>query len=250
MSIIPRKRSEADIYHVMNRGVGRCIIFEDDGDRAKFLDLLANVVEASCTRLHAWCLMDNHYHLLISVPYDDLPKIMQLLDAQYATYFNARHKRDGRLFSGPYVSEPIESDEHFLVVLRYIHRNPVKAGMTATCDYAWSSYREYLGRARLINPELAMSLLSDEEGFLVFHEIDDESCSCIDIGDDRAPHLLSDKQVLELAQSILPGCSIENLAGLPRVQRDEAIRTLEEAHLSIRQISRLTGIPKSTIARA
>ena len=180
MSRIPREKSEGDIYHVMNRGVGQCIIFEDDEDRNKFLQQLGYVLTLYGAKLHAWCLMENHFHLMVEVSYDALPKMMQWLDARYALYFNGRHGRSGRLFGGPYRSEPVKSDEHYLTVLRYIHRNPVKAGMTSTCDYVWSSYREYTGVPGLTYTDFALSLLAGEEGFRTLHEVDDPGCVCID----------------------------------------------------------------------
>ena len=242
--------SEGDLYHVMNRGVGHCIIFEDDADRREFLRLLTHALDDFGGTLHAWCLMDNHFHLLIEARHEYVPKIMHWIDTQYAKYFNKRYDRDGRLFGGPYKGEPIVSDEHYLTVLRYIHRNPIKAGMTTTCDYRWSSYREYLGKPRFIYADFALSLFSSVKGFRAFHEIDDPTCSSIDIDQGNAKCPLSDESALRLANSLLTDCTVESISGLSRDKRNAAIRVLRGAGLPVRQISRLTGIPKSTVVRA
>ena len=249
MARTPRKRSESDIYHVMNRGVGHCIIFEDDRDRRQFLSILAQALKKYDALLHAWCLMDNHYHLLLKVSFDDLPHLMHSVNLRYAQYFNRRYGRDGWLFGAPYKSEPITSDEHFLTVLRYIHRNPEKAGIAKTCDYRWSSYREYVKKPRLIRPKLALSMLSGKKGFRSFHEIDDPACDCIDIYRDRGRQHLSDEEALGISRIILPDCGVERIASLLRSRRDESLRILKSVRLSVRQIARFTGISKSVVAR-
>ena len=250
MARTPRARSESDIYHAMNRGVGHCIIFEDDQDRREFLGILALKLKKYSAMLLAWCLMDNHYHLLLQVSYEDLPRLMHDVNLRYAQYFNRRYGRDGCLFGARFKSEPITSDEHFLTVLRYIHRNPEKAGIARTCEYRWSSYREYVKKPRLISSKLALSMLSGKKGFRSFHDIDDPACDCIDIHRDRGRQHFSDVEALEIARVVLPDCGIEKIAGLLRTQRDKALRALKAVRLSVRQIARFTGISKTVVARA
>ena len=250
MPRLPRRRSEINIYHLMNRGVGHCIIYEDDRDCEQFLEIVESVMEKFGALLLAWCLMDNHYHILTQAAFEDLPLIMHAINMAYARYFNRRYERDGCLFGARYKSEPVESDEHFLTVLRYIHRNPVKARISQTCDYRWSSFREYVETPRLINADLAFSMISTKEEFRRFHEIDDPACACIDIDRNRGRQRLSDREALEIARGVLRTCGVEKIAGLMRTARDEALRTLKAVRLSVRQISRFTGIPKSIVARA
>lgn len=222
----------------MARGVGRSIIVEDDEDRMFFLKLLGRSIDDCDVVLHAWCLMDNHYHLLAEADLSDLAAMMKKLNSLYALYFNRRHDRVGHLFQGRFRSEPIETDEYFLTVLRYIHQNPVRGHLSDTCDYAWSSYRGYVDAPRLVDNKLAVSMLGGEQGFREFHCIFNDSDPCIDI--DRVRTTFTIEQAILAARQTLQDVRIEEVSRLDRKRRDEAIRTLKAAHLSVRQIERLT----------
>jgi len=132
-------------YHVMNRGLSRTRIFLDDQDRQRFLDLLAEIGRLWKVRTHAYCLMGNHYHLLVETPQGNLSRVMRHLDGLYTQSFNRRHGRDGPLFRGRYRAILIEVEQYFFSVVRYIHQNPTEAGLvTRIEDYFWSSHRGYL----------------------------------------------------------------------------------------------------------
>ena len=137
-------------YHVMNRGARRQEIYPDDAARFKFLALTGEMSERYGVECHAYCLMDNHYHLLLHTPFGNLFRGMRHLNGLYTQYVNARQGTDGPLFRGRYKSILIEADAYLLQVSRYIHRNPLAAGMVKQLqDYPWSSYSYYLdGRRR------------------------------------------------------------------------------------------------------
>ena len=142
MGRVPRRRSESGVYHVMSRGAGKQVIFEDDADRQRYMLLLFRVFPVeNDVELLAWCLMDNHVHLLLLGDLGQVAERMRLVSSMYATYFNRRYERSGHLFQGRFKSEPVDGDAHFMTVVRYIHQNPLKAGVTADCRYAWSSYQ-------------------------------------------------------------------------------------------------------------
>lgn len=242
-----RQQSEAGLYHVMARGVGRCIIFEDDPDRQAFLRVLEQQARQCAVTIHAWCLMDNHYHLLVGSTMSDLSVFMRRLNSSYAQHFNERHHRVGHLFQGRFRSEPIDADEYFLAVLRYIHRNPVEAGLTPTCSYPWSSFDGYVDSPRIVDNQLAVSMLGTA-GFAEFHDCADPEPRCIDIG--RSCARISSDEMVRLAREVLGDIRPEEVAGLDRKRRDEAIRTLKNARFSVRQIERLTGVSKSVVAKA
>jgi len=145
-----RQGAESRLYHVGTRGNNRQPVYLGDGDRLAFLNLLAKTVEKSSWTLHAYCLMGNHYHLLLETNLDDLSAGMQLLNGGYAMTFNRRHRRTGHLFGNRFWSEPIERDEHLLECCRYIAWNPVRAGLcTRPEDWQWASYPAVLGLDRL-----------------------------------------------------------------------------------------------------
>jgi len=135
-------------YHVTSRGNEQKDIFKSRRDREKFLNYLQSSVERYSARIHAYCLMTNHYHLLIETPNGNLSQIMRHINGAYTTYFNVKRKRSGHLFQGRYKAIIVEADEYALELSRYMHLNPVRAGMVAKPqDYEWSSYRCYTGLA-------------------------------------------------------------------------------------------------------
>ena len=132
------------LYHVMSRGNERREVVKDDADRRRWLDWLRRTVETYRWRLHAFVLMDNHSHLFVETPEPNLSTGMQHLNGSYTGYYNRRHRRSGHLFQGRYKAHLIESEGHYLEVSRYIHLNPVRAGLIDhPKDWRWSSYRGY-----------------------------------------------------------------------------------------------------------
>jgi len=133
-------------YHVTSRGNEQKDVFKSQKDREKFLDYLASATERYGAVLHAYCLMSNHYHLLLETPEGNLSQVMRHINGAYTTYFNVKRKRAGHLFQGRYKAILVEFDEYAMELTRYIHLNPVRAGMVALPeDYSWSSYRSYIG---------------------------------------------------------------------------------------------------------
>jgi putative transposase len=134
------------IYHIASRGNARLPIFEDDEDRTLLLDTLQEATKRFHWFCHAYCLMNNHYHLLIETPDGNLSHGMRHLNGVYTQRFNRRHNRAGHIFQGRFKSILVERDSYLLEVCRYIVLNPVRAGMAETPDgYQWSSYRATVG---------------------------------------------------------------------------------------------------------
>lgn len=136
------------LYHVTARGDRSEDIFEDDADRYAFLNILDKVVEQFNWLCYAWCLMDNHYHLLIQTPDANLSKGMRQLNGVYTQTSNRRHGRVGHLFQGRFKAILVDSDTYLLELARYVVLNPVRAGMVRKPDkWPWSSYRACMGMA-------------------------------------------------------------------------------------------------------
>ena len=246
-----RKQSAADVYHVIVRGTGRQLIFEDDADRRRFLELLSQSMTAEGVELYAWCLMGNHVHLLMHAPMDNLAACMKKCCGSYARYFNDKAGRVGHLFQERFKSEPINDDTYLLTVLRYIHANPEKAGVSKTEVYAWSSYGEYVGRPWICATEKVLGMFDSVDSFAEFHHADVGSVECMDVDQIRtATKAMPDEMALRLAADVLNGTPIDSIKALPRRERDEALAKLKRARLTIRQIERLTGIGRNTIVRA
>jgi REP element-mobilizing transposase RayT len=136
-------------YHVINRGNAGETIFIDERDREKFLEYLAKSVERFITRIHTYCLMTNHYHLLLETSQANLSVAIQWLNVSYSVYFNKRHRRRGHLFQGRFKAILLDANEYLILLSRYIHLNPVRAKMvTHPPEYSWSSYPVFTGKRR------------------------------------------------------------------------------------------------------
>jgi len=136
-------------YHITSRGIEQKAIFQDDKDRDKFLYYLETAHQRYGAVIHVYCLMDNHYHLLLETPLGNLSQIMKHINGAYTTYYNIKRLRAGHLFQGRYKALLIEVDEYAGELSRYLHLNPVRAKIVNKPEeYKWSSYRSYLGIER------------------------------------------------------------------------------------------------------
>lgn len=156
MARLPRLTIAGYSHHVIQRGNDRQVIVRDDQDRQRLLDLWTEHAKTFKVTLHAWVIMDNHFHLLATPETKEgLPQMMQAVGRAYVRYFNVRHKRTGTLWEGRYRSNLIESERYLLACMVYIDLNPVRAGMIARPeDYRWSSYRHSIGQVgdKLVTP--------------------------------------------------------------------------------------------------
>ena len=135
-------------YHITSRGNERKDIFLSGRDREQFLSYLESATVRYGARIHAYCPMSNHYHLLVETPLGNLSRIMKHVNGAYTTYFNVKRKRSGHPLQGRYKAILVDKDEYALELSRYIHLNPVRAMMVHKPDlYEWSSYRAYVGPA-------------------------------------------------------------------------------------------------------
>lgn len=145
-----RERSATGCYHIMGRGINHAAIYNDDADNMNFLHILDFCADEDFT-IFAYCLMGNHFHLLAKADAGVLQHVMKAVGIRYVAYFNRRYQRDGPLFRGRYNSQPVTTKGYFLRVLRYIHRNPVAAGIVQEMqDYPWSSYLDYFGSRKKV----------------------------------------------------------------------------------------------------
>lgn len=136
------------LYHVTSRGDGREDIFLEEGDRTRFLEVLSEVCHRFNWAVHAYCLMGNHYHLVIETRDDTLAKGMRQLNGLYTQRFNREHGRVGHVFQGRYKAVLVQKDSYLLELARYVVLNPVRAGMVRSAkEWRWSSYRAMVGQA-------------------------------------------------------------------------------------------------------
>lgn len=245
MTRMARITSDGGYYHVMLRGSGRQLIFIDDEDRKAFVRMLRRAIEQDGIEVLAWCLMDNHVHVLIHDARNTLSAAMHRLATTYARYFNERNGHVGQVFQGRFASRLVETDRYLLQAVRYIHNNPVDLGVLPS-QYPWSSYAEYRDDCGLTQRDLVYELVGGPDGFVGFSQERH--------GEDtyffRAGTRLTDDEMQDALRVLLPGIEPSDVKTLPLGERDDKLMRLREVGFSIRQIERLTGIGRYEVERA
>jgi putative transposase len=260
---VARKKSKSGIYHVIIRGINRQILFEEREDYKRFIKVLQKYKATCKYRLFAYCLMSNHVHLLLMVGEEPLGTVMRKICSSYALWYNKKYDRVGYLFQDRFKSEPIEDEVYFLTVLKYVFRNPVKAGIVAKVeDYIWTNYIDYIDERKnktgINNTDLSFVLnifnTSRKEAISSFIEYVNDSnndqCNdqCLDIW---AKRQLSDEEAKKIIQDHCNLDYAQDLQKLDKDIRDLHLKKLKENYgLSIRQIERLTGIGRGIVQRA
>jgi putative transposase len=154
-------------YHVISRGNAGNDIFKTRRDREKYLTYLAKAAEIFSIRIHTYCLMTNHYHLLVETPEPNLSRAIQWLNVSYASYFNRKRSRCGHLFQGRYSAILVDADAYFKYLSRYIHLNPVRAGIVEeVIQYKWSSYQAIVGGVKVpewLTADFLLSVFGPEQ---------------------------------------------------------------------------------------
>jgi REP element-mobilizing transposase RayT len=159
---------EDAFYHITSRGNLRDDIFFEDKDRERFLEILSRTKERYGYLLHAYTLMGNHYHLLMETPKANISQIMQNINTSYTVFINRKHRRSGHLFQGRFKGIIVDKDEYLVTLSRYIHLNPVRAGVVERPeDYRWTSYGAFIEKKAmntLVDTTDTLSRFSKEKG--------------------------------------------------------------------------------------
>lgn len=253
-----RIQSQSRVYHVMMRGNERKNIFLNDEDKAKFLDIIYEKKKVSRFNLYAYCLMDNHIHLIISENKDSLARIMKRVNTSYAYYFNKTYIRIGHLFQDRFRSEPIENDNYLLAAARYVHNNPVKANMVKNVeDYKWSSYKLYLEvsrRSNIIDKDMIFGIFSEdkEKAIEAFKEFTNKpnSDEFLEYKEDDI-----DRMNEEESKDFVANYLKANNIGINTLKtkdglgfRVELIKELKQkSNVSVRNIAKLLGITRGRV---
>lgn len=244
-----RKKVESRIYHIVLRGINKQTIFYDDEDREVFLNRIKLAKEKKDFKVYAFCLMNNHIHLLIKEEeYDTLGNIFRRILSSYVFWYNLKYKRIGNLFQDRYKSEGIENDAHLLCALRYIHQNPVKAQMVEKVeDYKWSSHKAYKNsnKSSFVDVDFVLSILG---GVKRYNEFINQLETVKFIEDDYKKKI-SDAELLEKIKEIMKTKEIYDILKCSRAEMESVILMIRQniIEASIRQISRVTGISANII---
>lgn len=248
-----REKSNSGIYHIMLRGINKQSIFEDDEDRFKLIEVLGKYKEISQCRIFAYCLMDNHLHILLQEIQESSSVLIQRISSSYVIWYNRKHERCGHLFQERFKSEPVDTDRYFLTVLRYIHQNPVKGKIVNdVADYKWSSYNEYIKGGRIIDKDAVLEMFSNKrteaiKEFIQFIRTQNDDI-CLEISEYKVT--MSDEELRYRIQSQL-GIEAIKICHEIKAKQDDILRIIKKVHgTNVRQISRITGLSATRIWRA
>lgn len=252
-----REKSSTGIYHIMVRGTNRQKIFFDNEDRVRFLDRLNICKENNGIKIYGWCLMSNHVHLLIKEGTEDISKTIQRLGVSYARFFNWKYHAVGHVFQDRFKSEKVETDRYLLTVVRYIHQNPIKAGMVKKMSgYKWSSCSGYYGEpyypAGMLDADLVLGIFNGdrekaEKEFILFNEQENDD-NCLDETEGRR---LTDKEALAEIRKVIKGYEIPEIKDLPKPDRVTVLKEIKKINgITLRQAARLLGVSHVMIHNA
>ena len=240
----PRKYGESGYMHITARGNGKQILFEEERDYIYLLHLLKRFSAETNVTICAYCLMENHFHLLVYDPDRNVSLFMRKLCVTYAGYYNRKYERSGHIFQGRFGSSIIDNEDYLLTVFRYILNNPRKSGIEDASTYKWSSYSKYGNPDSFVDTKVIQELLGSWKEYADF----------IAAKFEEEPELKLIKHDDEWAKGVIREYlhveSGTTLQSYPWEERNAAIRLLKEKKLSVRQIERLTGINRNVIQRA
>ena len=241
----PRKKSESGYAHLIVRGIGKQVLFEEEWDYRHFLRILERFCLETDVKVCAYCLMENHVHLLVCSDGGQIPIFMKKLGVSYSYYFNKKYERSGHLFQDRYLSEPIEDDRYLMTAFRYILNNPRKAGICPAADYPWSSYSLYEKSVPFMDLTLPHELIGGWGAYVSFVNAANED-HCLEF--DARRH--DDAWAMRILRKTLGVESGTVLQTYSKEERNLNLRRLKDSGLTVRQIERLTGINRNIIQRA
>lgn len=259
MSRKAREKSASGIYHIIWRGANRQEIFHDEEDCIKFLDIIEKYKKKSEMSVYAWCLMSNHVHLLLKEGKEDISITMKRIGVSFVLYYNWKYRTTGHLYQDRFKSENVEDTKYFLTVIRYIHHNPVKAGIINRVDeWRWSSCLGYYDKnyhpGNLLDKDFILNMFSPDitiakERFKAFNEKQNND-KCLDDGENKRKRLTDEEARLKI-KKFLGAIEIAQVKSLPKIKRDELLRKLKGIDgLSQRQTARILGISPNFIFKA
>ncbi len=245
----PREKSATGYYHIMMRGNNREYIYRTIKDKQHFLQLIK---EEESLHLMGYCLMDNHVHLVLKAQIEDLSKAIKKINVKYAMHYNFHKRRVGHVFQNRYKSEVIHTDPYLTQVIRYIHYNPVRAGMIFNAEeYPWSSYKEYLGKAVIIAEHQKNFLLNLFSGntteFINFHQQKDDQ-EYLDTREEVEQNRINQAQAV-----ITEFCNEKGIFEAKQIKNDDRYlegiiqMLLDKTKLSHRKIAQLLEVNRNTI---
>ena len=254
MARLPRVKSSLKIYHIMIRGVNKQDIFLDNQDRKVFMKCILKSKEKFEYSIYSYVLMKNHVHLEI-MDNDVMSKIIHYIASSYAMYFNNKYNRVGHLFQDRYKSKPVENEKYLLTLMRYIHQNPEKAGISLTQNYQWSSYKDYIeGWKDIVEIDYILDIISSDrkKALLEFEKINNQTVKLDskEILEFEIKTKLSDDELKQVITEIIGKNILKNFCKFNKIEKEKIIKNLESIKgTSAAQIARILKTEERNIER-
>ena len=245
MSRTSRNYSQSGVYHILFRGVNQQNIFEEDADFGKLKETIEKVKQDLDFEIYAYCFMSNHVHIVMKEKeLGDISLIMKRILTKYARWYNIKYNRSGALIANRYKSVPVEIDEYFLQLIRYVHQNPIKAGIVERIeDYRYSSFLEYIKEKDLTDTDFLMQMISRDE-FVEYHqEIEKMTFKVTD------SKKKTDEDILMFLKKHYKIENPKEIAKFSKAERDKILSELKR-EFPVRHLQRITGISRGVITKA
>lgn len=252
----PRIHYEGALYHVLVRGNNRSYIFRSRDNKEEYKTIISKYKKRYRFKLYAYCIMDNHAHLLIEVEDIPLSKIMQGIQQVFTQYYNRRNRTTGHVFEQRYKSFLCDKDHYLLSLIRYIHQNPVRSKLTGGLDYEWSSHREYIGNSQLADVNFPLSLFESQKNkaikrYLIFMDEMEikvvgsmtEEEDAVDVAKNTEERYKITKEALIKIIEEVTEIKLDKIKGNTKSKKISDIRKLY-----IKNLKKYTTIPRKEIA--
>ena len=245
MSRLARTISESGVYHILFRGVNQQNIFEEASDFEKLKETIATVKQDLHFEIYAYCFKNNHVHIVLKEKsLGDISLIMKRILTKYARWYNIKYGRSGALIANRYKSVPVEIDEYFLQLIRYVHQNPIKAGIAEKVeDYPYSSFIEYINESDLTNTDFLLQMISLKE-FVDYHE--EIEIMKFRVTDSKRK---TDEDVLMFLKKQYNIDNPKSISKFSKIDRNKILAELKK-EFSVRHLQRITGISRGVITKA
>lgn len=258
----PRRKSHSKVYHCMIRGINKQDIFFEEKDYLEFQNIIKKTKENFLYQLYSYVLMPNHIHLEIKDESQKLSQIIHSMATSYAIYFNKKYQRVGHVFENRFQSKNVENSYYILNLVRYIHQNPIKAGIAKMEEYKWSSYSEYFEKTKvkednkLVDTERILEMFSTEkgQGIKEFFEFNTKSIKFQDSAEFLEYEMrnrLTDEEVIYFIKEELKIYNIQEIQNYNIEYRNEIIRRIKEIKgVTQKQIARVLGVTVRIVQKA
>ena len=255
MARLARRESPTGYYHVMARGNNRETIFKNAAEKRYFIELLQHTVEDNKIIVVAYCLMDNHVHLLLRSGLQEMSEAFKWINIKFAGRYNHKYERVGHVFQDRFKSEIISTEEYLIQALRYIHNNPVKAKMVLDVStYEWSSYNSYTGESNVLidvtEKQIILGLFQGSmEQFRAFH-LEEDDCEFLEIEEDLEKEREGKaKNIIDKYRQQNRNGEIKELDLGKETSEKVILELIRVSRLPHRRIAELVGVTRGVVHR-